>query len=127
MGHAQRRRFESVYYHMRSICASNPIESARESLKVMLDENRKKYENAQRKYQEAASTTSNSGGSGDASAAVAAAGPLEGPLRREVWCHPEGGRRIYRTAPLSQPSTQLHDELCAMDQDEVSVLAENLY
>lgn len=113
---------------MRSIIASNPIESARESLKVMLDENRKKYENAQRKYDATAP---------DQSKSTATRDPFDGPLRREVWIHPEGGRRIYRTAPLNQPAQsaelsptdraaqQLHDELCAMDQDEVSVPAIN--
>lgn len=120
----QRRRFESVYYHMRSISASNPIESARESLKVMLDENRKKYENAQRKQAEIS-------GRHPPSAAIAAAAvvdPFAGPLRRETWIHPEGGPRVYRTAPLNLPvavvadphAKRLFDELCAMDHDELN-------
>lgn len=38
----QKRKFDAVYYHMRSLTASNPIHSARESLKVLFDETRKK-------------------------------------------------------------------------------------
>lgn len=126
----QRRRFESVYYHMRSISASNPIESARESLKVMLDENRKKYENAQRKQSEISGRNPTAAIVPSAAAAV---DPFAGPLRRETWIHPEGGPRVYRTAPLNLPAAaaaavaaadphakRLFDELCAMDHDELN-------
>lgn len=52
------------------------------------------------------------------------------PLRREIWIHPEGGRRIYRTASLN-PNTeassaaelaekQLNAELNSLDQLAVS-------
>lgn len=58
------------------------------------------------------------------------AAQFDGPLRREVWIHPEGGRRIYRTAPLN-PNTdatsaadlaeqRLTEELIRMDQLEVT-------
>lgn len=60
----------------------------------------------------------------------ASSGLLDGPLRREIWIHPEGGRRIYRTASLN-PNTdastaaelaeqQLNAELCSLDQLAVS-------
>lgn len=136
----QRRRFESVYYHMRSITASNPIESARESLKVILDENRKKFEHAQRKYEIAEAAALSIVAAAQPTPKTQSTGrvvdPFDGPLRREIWIHPEGGRRMYRTAPLNHPATsassltteksatenatlRLHNELNAMDQDEV--------
>lgn len=128
----QRRRFESVYFHMRSLTASNPIESARESLKVILDENRKKFEHAQRKYEQAEAAALAASVAAKP-AATTHRDPFDGPLRREIWIHPEGGRRMYRTAPLIQPAAsaselsaaekaklRLHEELSAMDQDEVS-------
>lgn len=55
---------------------------------------------------------------------------FDGPLRREIWIHPEGGRRIYRTASMN-PNTeassaaelaekQLTAELNSLDQLAVS-------
>lgn len=38
----QRRKLDAVYYYMRSLMASNPFHSARESLITLFDENRKK-------------------------------------------------------------------------------------
>lgn len=38
----KRKKLDAVYYYMRSLMASNPFPSARESLITMFDENRKK-------------------------------------------------------------------------------------
>lgn len=38
----QRKKFDAVYFHMRSLMSSNAIYSARESLLVLFDEIRKK-------------------------------------------------------------------------------------
>jgi len=38
----QRRKLDAVYYYMRSLMASNPFQSARESLLSLFDESRKK-------------------------------------------------------------------------------------
>ncbi|KAG6458805.1 hypothetical protein O3G_MSEX011065 [Manduca sexta] len=37
-----RRKLDAVYYYMRSLMSSNPLQSARESLQSLFDENRKK-------------------------------------------------------------------------------------
>jgi len=41
----QRRKLDAVYYYMRSLMASNPFQSARESLLSLFDESRKKVSN----------------------------------------------------------------------------------
>ena len=38
----QRKKFDAVYYYMRSLMASNPFFTARDSLLALFDENRKK-------------------------------------------------------------------------------------
>lgn len=38
----QKRKLDSVYYYMRSLAASNPFVTARESLMTLFDEARKK-------------------------------------------------------------------------------------
>ncbi|KMQ92529.1 telomerase-binding protein est1a [Lasius niger] len=43
LAHYARRKLDAVYYYMRSLMASNPFHSARESLIALFDENRKKY------------------------------------------------------------------------------------
>lgn len=136
---------------MRSLTASNPIYSARESLKVLFDETRKKvnilpetadckllnlisivfflqYESNLKKLQDKMGpiTTANTNDEKSATSAL-----IDGPLRREIWIHPEGGRRIYRTASLN-PNTeassaaeiaerQLNAEINSLDQLAVSI------
>lgn len=48
-------------------------------------------------------------------------------LRREIWIHPEGGRRVHRTTSTAQHSDNSNhqseeDELAAMSELEVSLL-----
>ncbi|XP_055852857.1 telomerase-binding protein EST1A [Episyrphus balteatus] len=78
-----RKKLDAIYYHMRSLMSSNAIQSARESLKVLFDEIRKKYEENNKS-------------------------PLFGTperkvdkepksLRKEVWVYPDGVRRLHKT------------------------------
>ncbi|XP_039746843.1 uncharacterized protein LOC120624394 isoform X1 [Pararge aegeria] len=92
-----RRKLDAVYYYMRSLMSSNPFQSARESLLSLFDENRKKYETAERKRRAAVETSKGveSGGEGVARGPGAGAG-----LRREVWVRPSGHRTTtLRHAP----------------------------
>ncbi|KAJ8725669.1 hypothetical protein PYW08_003852 [Mythimna loreyi] len=84
-----RRKLDAVYYYMRSLMSSNPFHSARESLLSLFDENRKKYEAAERKRRAALEVpkSSASGAGADGAGADGAAG-----LRREVWVRPSGHR-----------------------------------
>ncbi|XP_078044593.1 uncharacterized protein LOC144474030 isoform X1 [Augochlora pura] len=91
LAHYARRKLDAVYYYMRSLMASNPFQSARESLIGLFDENRKKYESTERKrkeereWKERARMKEKEG-----------ANNVGGGLRREIWIHP-GGRRVRRT------------------------------
>ncbi|XP_015432554.1 PREDICTED: telomerase-binding protein EST1A-like [Dufourea novaeangliae] len=91
LAHYARRKLDAVYYYMRSLMASNPFHSARESLIALFDENRKKYESTERKrkeereWKERARMKEKEG-----------ANSVGGGLRREIWIHP-GGRRVRRT------------------------------
>ncbi|XP_026668132.1 telomerase-binding protein EST1A-like isoform X2 [Ceratina calcarata] len=95
LAHYARRKLDAVYYYMRSLMASNPFHSARESLIALFDENRRKYlhyyESTERKrkeereWKERARMKEKEG-----------ANNVGGGLRREIWIHP-GGRRVRRT------------------------------
>lgn len=50
---------------------------------------------------------------------------FDGPLRRETWIHPEGGRRIHRTTPLDPQAsrngdTSEEEELQQLDSIELN-------
>ncbi|XP_043272434.1 telomerase-binding protein EST1A isoform X3 [Venturia canescens] len=117
LAHYARRKLDAVYYYMRSLMASNPFHSARESLIALFDENRKKYlhyyESTERKrkeereWKERARMKEKEG-----------ANNAPGALRRETWIHP-GGRRVRRTTS----STGLGDsKFSHSDSEELSQL-----
>ncbi|XP_014206060.1 telomerase-binding protein EST1A [Copidosoma floridanum] len=86
-----RRKLDAVYYYMRSLMASSPVHSARESLIAMFDENRKKYESMERKRKEERELKERARMMEKEGANLAGGG-----LRREIWIHP-GGKRMRRT------------------------------
>ncbi|XP_057320552.1 telomerase-binding protein EST1A-like isoform X2 [Microplitis mediator] len=98
LAHYARRKLDAVYFYMRSLMASNPFHSARESLIALFDENRKKYESTERKrkeereWKERARMKEKEG-----------ANNIAGGLRRETWIHP-GGRRMRRTTSTASAS-----------------------
>ncbi|XP_022819542.1 telomerase-binding protein EST1A isoform X3 [Spodoptera litura] len=87
-----RRKLDAVYYYMRSLMSSNPFHSARESLLSLFDENRKKYEAAERKRRAALEATKNSDAA--ASGGTSNNSVVEGTpgMKREVWVRPSGHR-----------------------------------
>ncbi|XP_055683331.1 telomerase-binding protein EST1A isoform X2 [Lutzomyia longipalpis] len=93
-----KRKVDAVYFYMRSLMSSNPFKSARESLLALFDETRKKYENSQRKREEK-----------NRLRLKEKEHRFGGPLRRETWIHPEGGRRIHRTSPLDPAANRSGD------------------
>ncbi|KAJ2952733.1 hypothetical protein O0L34_g7085 [Tuta absoluta] len=90
-----RRKLDAVYYYMRSLMSSNPFHSARESLLSLFDENRKKYEAAERKRRAALETAKEANGEGGPTSGggggAGSGGGGQG-LRREVWVRPSGHR-----------------------------------
>uniref|UniRef100_A0A1E1XLZ5 Putative nonsense-mediated mrna decay protein n=1 Tax=Amblyomma sculptum TaxID=1581419 RepID=A0A1E1XLZ5_AMBSC len=74
-----RRKLDAVYYYMRSLAASNPFLTARESLLALFDDARKKYEHLERKRLEEEGTNQQPA--------------LESPWdeeRLEIWIRPDG-------------------------------------
>ncbi|XP_063972078.1 telomerase-binding protein EST1A-like isoform X3 [Diachasmimorpha longicaudata] len=118
LAHYARRKLDAVYYYMRSLMASNPLHSARESLIALFDENRKKYlhyyESTERKrkeereWKERARMKEKEG-----------ANNLSGGLRRETWIHP-GGRRMRRTTSAASAAEA---KLAQSDLEELAQLS----
>ncbi|XP_076755865.1 telomerase-binding protein EST1A isoform X2 [Xylocopa sonorina] len=114
LAHYARRKLDAVYYYMRSLMASNPFHSARESLIALFDENRKKYESTERKrkeereWKERARMKEKEG-----------ANSIGGGLRREIWIHP-GGRRVRRTTTAA---TANEARLSHSDLEELAQLS----
>lgn len=109
----QRRKLDAVYLYMRSLMASNPFQSAKESLVSLFDENRKKYEQQERKRRDAKEAKEAERGVGDPRA-----------VRREIWIHPLDGRRTrLTTASAHQSAGQANsddEELAQLPSIEVS-------
>ncbi|PSN43517.1 hypothetical protein C0J52_21207 [Blattella germanica] len=95
-----RRKLDAVYYYMRSLMASNPFQSARESLLSLFDESRKKYEQTERKRREEREVKQRERMKEKEGAGKESGG---NGLRREYWVHPEKGRpRLHITTSTVQ-------------------------
>ncbi|XP_037820884.1 telomerase-binding protein EST1A [Lucilia sericata] len=79
-----RKKLDAIYYHMRSLMSSNAIPSAKESLLVLFDEIRKKYEETELKSSPLHYNYNNNHQSSKS-------------MRKEVWIYPDGVRRLHRT------------------------------
>ncbi|KAG8223919.1 hypothetical protein J437_LFUL003726, partial [Ladona fulva] len=92
-----RRKLDAVYYYMRSLMASNPFHSARESLLALFDETRKKFEQTERKRREEQAAREKerraSRESSDVGDDLVEIGGSRWGLRREVWIRPDAGGR----------------------------------
>ncbi|XP_031779965.1 telomerase-binding protein EST1A isoform X3 [Nasonia vitripennis] len=103
-----RRKLDAVYYYMRSLMASNPFPSARESLITMFDENRKKYlhyyESTERKRKEERESKERARMKEKEGANL-----VGGGLRREIWIHP-GGKRMRRTTSATTSTESRFDD-----------------
>ncbi|RZB54405.1 telomerase-binding protein EST1A [Asbolus verrucosus] len=113
-----RRKLDAVYYYMRSLMSSNPVPSAKEYLISLFDENRKKYEQGERKRREErlerAKQHMKQKESEDPDNAP-------GALRHETWFRPDGGRRVHRTTQAVQEQKDSEEEdLAALSSVEVN-------
>ncbi|XP_054732170.1 telomerase-binding protein EST1A [Anastrepha obliqua] len=83
----ERKKFDAIYFHMRSLMSSNAIYSARESLLVLFDEIRKKYEETELK-----------------TSPIHQGSPRHNhirtskSIRKEVWIQVDGVRRLHRAS-----------------------------
>ncbi|XP_017142351.1 telomerase-binding protein EST1A [Drosophila miranda] len=78
------KRFDAVYYYVRSLLTSNSIQTAKESLLDLFDEIRRKYEETEMKK------------------SPFACGPITKKekskhMRKEVWIYPDGIRCLHRS------------------------------
>ncbi|XP_046992252.1 telomerase-binding protein EST1A [Schistocerca americana] len=110
-----RRKLDAVYYYMRSLMASNPVQSARESLLSLFDENRKKFEQTERRRREEREQKQRERMKEKEGAGI----------RREVWIHPEGRRRRVHVTTSAGNSCGLvpdseEEELAALSSVEVN-------
>ncbi|KAF4519712.1 hypothetical protein B566_EDAN003962 [Ephemera danica] len=108
-----RRKLDAVYFYMRSLMASNPFQTARESLLALFDENRKKFESLEkRRKEERAAVERERQREKEA---------LGRGLRREIWVHPDDGHREWRTTSNREKSPDARDEeLARMPLPEVN-------
>ncbi|KAH8388227.1 hypothetical protein KR093_001288 [Drosophila rubida] len=77
------KRFDAVYYYMRSLLTSNPIHSAKESLLDLFDEIRRRYEETEMKQ--------------SPMHCIMGKAKKSKQMRREVWIYPDGVRCLHRT------------------------------
>lgn len=108
-----RRKLDAVYYYMRSLAASNPFLTARESLLALFDDARKKYEHLERKHQE-------EDGGGQPK--------LDGPWdeeRLEIWIRPDGSTSHRSSRQGDQASRELEQlqRLSAIDLNKRYILS----
>ncbi|KAH8256511.1 hypothetical protein KR032_012288 [Drosophila birchii] len=78
------KRFDAVYYYVRSLLTSNSIQTAKESLLDLFDEIRRKYEENEMKQS-------------PLHQAAVPKNQKSKQMRKEVWIHPDGIRCLHRT------------------------------
>ncbi|XP_073816275.1 smg6 nonsense mediated mRNA decay factor [Musca autumnalis] len=83
-----RKKFDAIYFHMRSLMSSNAIYSSKESLLVLFDEIRKKYEETELKSSPIHANFLHNNSNNNSQSKS---------MRKEVWIYPDGMRRLHRT------------------------------
>ncbi|XP_050308985.1 telomerase-binding protein EST1A-like isoform X2 [Anthonomus grandis grandis] len=108
-----RRKLDAVYYYMRSLMASNPVISAKERLNTLFDENRKKYEQGQKKRREERLERQRQ----HMKQKESEENGTPNFLRKETWLHPEGGRTLHRTTKA------LHEDEQDSEEEDLAALS----
>uniref|UniRef100_L7M936 PIN domain-containing protein n=1 Tax=Rhipicephalus pulchellus TaxID=72859 RepID=L7M936_RHIPC len=109
-----RRKLDAIYYYMRSLAASNPFLTARESLLGLFDEARKKYEVLERKRLEEEGASQQP--------------TLESPWdeeRLEIWIRPDGttSHRSSRQGDQASREVEQLSQLSTIDLNKRYVLS----
>uniref|UniRef100_A0A4W3IPX2 Telomerase-binding protein EST1A n=1 Tax=Callorhinchus milii TaxID=7868 RepID=A0A4W3IPX2_CALMI len=89
-----RRKLDAVYYYMRSLAASNPILTAKESLMSLFEETKRKAEQAELKRQQECELSPGPRGRGKKSTFRQVG---EDTSRVEIWIHPSQSRASHGT------------------------------
>lgn len=109
-----KRKIDAVYYYMRSLMASNPIQSAKESLLSLFDNNRKKYESLEKKRMEDRLKKNKD------KAKEKESFHDSNKKRREIWIRPDDGTRKKMTLTTKEDSED--EELSLLSHIEVRLL-----
>ncbi|XP_065557881.1 telomerase-binding protein EST1A-like isoform X2 [Artemia franciscana] len=113
-----KRKVDAVYFYVRSLMGSNPVESAKDTLVSLFDENRKRLEAQERKRREEKQATAQ-----PSAPRTPVRQRKESEIRKEIWIHPLGGKNSHRAAtagPLGEEKDPYTEELKQMPINEVN-------
>uniref|UniRef100_A0A8C5MQG1 Telomerase-binding protein EST1A n=1 Tax=Leptobrachium leishanense TaxID=445787 RepID=A0A8C5MQG1_9ANUR len=103
-----RRKLDAVYYYMRSLAASNPILTAKESLMSLFEETKRKAEQMEQKQQKNCGLNAQS-----SNARTTFRSAMDDTTRIEIW--------IHRTlAGSKRRSSEGHDDLASLSPSELN-------
>lgn len=102
-----RRKLDAVYYYMRSLAASNPILTAKESLMSLFEETKRKAEQAELKRQQECKLSPGPRGRGKKSTFRQV---VEDTSRVEIWIHPSQSRASHGTESGREDGTSEQDD-----------------
>ncbi|XP_030009752.1 telomerase-binding protein EST1A [Sphaeramia orbicularis] len=111
-----KRKLDAVYYYMRSLAASNPILTAKESLMSLFEEAKRKAEQLERRRRQ-----EHEGGS--RGPAVRGRGRGEEGARVEIWIRPSGQATTpssHRGGSESSRDSEQDGELCTLSASDLN-------
>ncbi|XP_066551733.1 telomerase-binding protein EST1A [Amia ocellicauda] len=112
-----KRKLDAVYYYMRSLAASNPILTAKESLMSLFEETKRKADQVERRRRQQQQREGASGGGPGLRGAGGARG--EDAARVEIWVRP-GGHTLPRTGSESGRESEQDSELGALSTSDLN-------
>ncbi|KAM3869253.1 telomerase-binding protein EST1A [Diretmus argenteus] len=111
-----KRKLDAVYYYMRSLAASNPILTAKESLMSLFEETKRKLDQLERRRRQ----ESEGGSKGPA---VRGRGRAEEGARVEIWIRPSGQATTmssHRGGSESSRDSEQDGELCNLSASDLN-------
>ncbi|XP_022172411.1 telomerase-binding protein EST1A-like isoform X2 [Myzus persicae] len=115
----EKRKLDAVYFYMRSLMASNPFQSAKDSLLSLFEEYRRKYEMTDRKRLEDRERREREKAKEKESSMSSK--EKYSKRRKEIWIHPDGSKRSHRTTSSTEPNQDIdEEELSKLSQSEVN-------
>ncbi|XP_028840421.1 telomerase-binding protein EST1A isoform X1 [Denticeps clupeoides] len=115
-----KRKLDAVYYYMRSLAASNPILTAKESLMSLFEEAKRKADQVERRRQQASEggyrgpTGRGAGGGGTGT------GRGEEATRVEIWVRPSGPTSSSRPGSESGKDSEQDGELGTLSASDLN-------
>ncbi|XP_029924178.1 telomerase-binding protein EST1A isoform X2 [Myripristis murdjan] len=112
-----KRKLDAVYYYMRSLAASNPILTAKESLMSLFEETKRKADQLERRRRQESE-------GGSRGPAVRGRGRGEDGARVEIWIRPSGQATTpssHRGGSESSRDSEQDGELCSLSASDLSL------